>query len=90
MPLVKFTKNLQRFFPDIQTINVDGETVAEVVAALDQRYPGLAGYLLDDQGNLREHVNIFVNEELIQDRQALTDALEANDQVYILQALSGG
>ncbi|MEJ2263055.1 MAG: MoaD/ThiS family protein [Anaerolineales bacterium] len=90
MPLVKFTKNLQRFFPDLRTINADGETVAEVVAALDQRYPGLAGYLLDDQGTLREHVNIFVNEELIQDRQTLTDALEANDQVYILQALSGG
>jgi molybdopterin synthase sulfur carrier subunit len=90
MPLVKFTKNLQRFFPDLRASNVDGETVAEVVAALDQRYPGLAGYLLDDQGNLREHVNIFVNEELIQDRQTLTDALEANDQVYILQALSGG
>jgi molybdopterin synthase sulfur carrier subunit len=90
MPLVKFTKNLQRFFPDIQTINVEGETVAQVVAALDQRHPGLAGYLLDDQGTLREHVNIFVNEELIQDRQTLTDALEANDQVYILQALSGG
>lgn len=90
MPLVKFTKNLQRFFPDIQNINVEGETVAEVVAVLDQRYPGLAGYLLDDQGNLREHVNVFVNKELIQDRQTLADALEASDQVYILQALSGG
>lgn len=90
MPLVKFTKNLQRFFSDIQTINVEGETVAEVVAALDQYYPGLTAYLLDDRGALREHVNIFVNEELIQDRQTLTDALEAHDQVYVLQALSGG
>lgn len=90
MPLVKFTKNLQRFFPHIRTINVDGETVTQVVAALDQRYPGLAGYLLDDRGALREHVNIFVNEELIRDRQTLSDALGTNDQVYVLQALSGG
>jgi molybdopterin synthase sulfur carrier subunit len=90
MPKVKFTKNLQRFIPDLESVHVEGGTVAEVVQALEQHFPGLAGYLVDDQGALREHVNIFVNQELIQDPQALNDRVEADDQVYVLQALSGG
>ncbi len=90
MPVVKFTRNLQRFFPNLSTIEVEGATIAEVIAALDRRYSGLSGYLLDDQNALRQHVNIFIGEELIQDRQSLSDPVGPGDQVYILQALSGG
>lgn len=90
MPRVKFTKNLQRFFPDIETIHVEAGSVAQVVQSLEALFPGLAGYLVDDQGALREHVNIFINQELIQDPQTLSDPVQQDDQVYILQALSGG
>ncbi len=90
MPQVKFTRNLRRFFPDIDTVAVQGETVAEVVAELGQHYPGLTGYILDDHGLLRQHVNIFINEELIYDRKTLADPVQEEDQVYIMQALSGG
>ena len=90
MPLVKFTKNLQRFFPNLETVQVDGEDIAAVVGALDELYPGLAAYLVDDQGTLRQHVNIFIGEDLIQDPKTLSDKVKDEDQVYILQALSGG
>lgn len=90
MPQVKFTRNLRRFFPDIDTVTVQGVTVAEVVAELGEQYPGLTGYILDDHGLLRQHVNIFINEELIYDRRTLTDPVQGDDQVYIMQALSGG
>ncbi len=90
MPRIKFTRNLARFFPDLKEIDVEGETVAEVIAALDRRYPGLAAYLLDDQGALRQHVNIFLGEELIRDRTTLQDRVSPEDRVYIFQALSGG
>ena len=90
MPTVRFTSHLQRFFPSLSEIEVEGESVAEVVAALEQRFPGLRAYIVDDQGALRQHVNIFVRKELIEDRMALSDAVEAEDEVYILQALSGG
>ncbi|HAA14440.1 MAG TPA: molybdenum cofactor biosynthesis protein MoaD, partial [Cytophagales bacterium] len=44
----------------------------------------------DDQGQLRKHVNVFVGNTLIADRIGLSDALTAQDEVYIMQALSGG
>ena len=91
MPAVKFTTHLEKFFPGVtQGVSVEARTVAEVVNALDQRFPGLAAYLIDEQGALRKHVNIFVDDELIHDRQKLSDSLTASNRVYIFQALSGG
>jgi len=91
MPAVKFTTHPEKFFPGVtKGVSVEAGTVAEVVAALDQRFPGLAAYLVDDQGALRRHVNIFVDDDLILDRQKLSDSLTASNRVYIFQALSGG
>lgn len=90
MPQVRFTRNLQRFFPGLQEEQVDGSTVAEVIAALDARYNGLASYLVDERGALRKHVNIFVNDELVADRTTLQDPVGEKCQVHVIQALSGG
>ena len=42
------------------------------------------------KGALRKHVNIFIGDELIRDKRALSDAVSAETRVYIMQALSGG
>lgn len=93
MPTVRYTKHLARFFPDLANhsqLNIPGSTVAEVVANLDHVYPGLAAYIIDERGALRKHVNIFIDDELIHDRQSLQDAITKNDRLFIFQALSGG
>ena len=90
MPHVQFTRHLLRFFPDLQPGEIPGATVCEVVAALDARYPGLAEFLVDERGALRKHVNIFVGSTLLQDRQTLSDPLDAGAELFIMQALSGG
>ena len=90
MAVVKFTPNLKRFFPDLSEIEVEGANVAEVVAAVDSRWEGLADYIVDENGALRKHVNIFIGEELINDKQNLSDAVSKNSRIYIMQALSGG
>jgi molybdopterin converting factor small subunit len=90
MPHVAFTRHLQRFFPNLAEGDVPGGTVREVIDELERRHPGLASYLMDETGRLRRHVNIFVGEEPIHDRQRLGDRLAENDNVFILQALSGG
>ncbi|MCP4429327.1 MAG: MoaD/ThiS family protein [Chloroflexi bacterium] len=91
MARVKFTRHLARFFPTLgDNVNVPGQTVAEIVAALDEQYPGLAAYIVNERGALRRHVNIFIGQDLICDRETLQDAVKENDQVYIFQALSGG
>ncbi|MBZ0285482.1 MAG: MoaD/ThiS family protein [Anaerolineae bacterium] len=91
MPNIRFTTHLQRFFPELkQGVSIEGATVAQVVAALDRTYPGMADYIVDEHGKLRQHVNIFVDENLITDRQSLTDPVTERTQVFIFQALSGG
>lgn len=90
MVQVRFTSHLYRFFPGLTELNVEGQTVAEVVASLDEHYPGLADYVVDETGALRKHVNIFIGEDLIFDRKHLQDAVKTGDRVFIMQALSGG
>jgi len=88
---VRFTAHLYRFFPDLrEEEEVGGGTVAEVVASLDRRHPGLAGYVLDDHGALRQHVNIFIEDRPVRDRQRLLDKVDPSTTVFIMQALSGG
>ena len=85
-----------RFAPSIQKhqvvpdCDVAGGTVSEVLGQVFVRSPTLRGYVLDDQGAVRQHVAIFVNDRNIVDRQHLSDPLSDDDQVYVFQALSGG
>ena len=91
MPRVQFTSHLRRFFPDLgHDEEIAATTVAELVSALNDRYPGLADYVVDERGALRQHVNIFIGEERVRDRAGLSDPLDPRSQVFILQALSGG
>ena len=87
---MSFTPHLARFFPDLEEGHVVATTVAELLERLDERYPGLRGYLVDDRGRLRRHVNVFVGSEMVKDREALADEVDDSDDVYIFQALSGG
>jgi molybdopterin converting factor small subunit len=90
MAKANFTYALKRFFPGIAETAVKPGTVKEVLAQLEQSYSGLSGYIVDDQGQLRQHVNVFINGNLIKDRKSLSDMVEEGDEVYFMQALSGG
>ncbi len=92
MPKVSFARHLYRFFPALEgmEISVAARDVGEVIAELEKLSPGLAFYLIDERGQLRVHVNIFVEEELIADRQRLSDRVSPGSHVYVMQALSGG
>jgi sulfur-carrier protein len=90
MAQVSFTRHLQRFFPTLVEGQVPGATVREVIDELERRYPGFAAYIVDETGRLRRHVNVFVGDEPIWDRERLGDALKPDDTMFIAQALSGG
>jgi molybdopterin converting factor small subunit len=68
-------------------VEADGSTIAEVLDDLNRRYPGIRFRMIDEQDSIRPHMKIFVNGEQV---WALNTALESADEVYILQALSGG
>jgi hypothetical protein len=90
MAQVTLTRHLRRFFPSLEAGEVPGATVREVIDALERRHPGFASYVIDEAGRLRRHVNVFVGEEPVRDRERLSDALAPDARVFILQALSGG
>lgn len=90
MPTVKFTYALRRFFPALKTTPSKGGTLVEILDEMEACYPGVRGYLLDEQDRLRQHVNIFIDGTLIKDRTELSDSFSENAEIYIMQALSGG
>lgn len=90
MPQVKFTYALKRFFPGLKEVPAGGKSFGEVFTELNQLYPGISSYILDEQGSLRKHVNIFIDGKLINDRKTLSDPFTVNSEIYIMQALSGG
>ena len=57
---------------------------------IEERHKGIKDYIVDESGVLRKHVNIFIGNELIKDRNGLTDVAGENEEIYIMQALSGG
>ncbi len=90
MPIVKFTNALKRFYPDLKPVEIHADTVVEILEKLDVLYPRLSTYIVDEQGALRKHVNIFIGNNLINDKINLSDKVNHTDEVYIMQALSGG
>ena len=90
MALVNFTSALKRFYPDLQPVTVEAETIVEVLAALEKRHAGLSDFLVDEHGTLRPHINIFIGDRLITDRENLDDRVGEGDEILIFQALSGG
>ncbi len=92
MPSVHLTRHLSAFFPQLgrEDLVVEASTVGEVVQALERLAPGIGFYICDERSRLRTHVNIFVGKQMIRDRKGLTDPVAIDDEVHILQALSGG
>ncbi|GHE73626.1 MULTISPECIES: MoaD/ThiS family protein [Roseivirga] len=90
MATIKFTSNLKRFYPDLRPIEANCSNVREAVELIESEYEGLKDYIVDERGRLRKHVNIFIGNQLIKDREKLSDALKASDELYVMQALSGG
>lgn len=93
MSQVKFTRHLVRFFPELlnqNNIEVEGATIKVILANLNRQFPGISDYIVDEHGRLRKHVNIYVGDSLIRDRESLSDPVKPSDQIYFFQALSGG
>lgn len=89
MPTLSFTPNLLRHVP-VPSAHIGGATVREVLENYFRDNPQVRGYVLDDQGEVRKHITIFLNNEMLHDRVTLSDAVGHNDEIFVMQALSGG
>lgn len=89
MAQVSFTENLQRHL-SCPVVRGAGDTVSAVLNDVFRDNAALRSYLLDDQGRLRQHVAVYINDRLVADRDRLTDPVADGDEVFVFQALSGG
>lgn len=89
MPRISFTRNLERHLA-CPPVEVPGATVAAALGHVFAGNPRLRSYVLDDQGRLRKHVAIYVNQQPVGDRLELSDPVSGADEVFVFQALSGG
>lgn len=89
MARVSFTENLQRHVA-CPPCSAPGATLREVLDAVFATNPRARGYVLDEQGELRHHMVVFVDGELLRDRKRLSDLVRPDADVHVMQALSGG
>jgi sulfur-carrier protein len=71
-------------------VSVEGQTVGEVLQALDAEHPGFADRLLDDEGGLRKFVNVFVADDDVRFMDGLDTSVPDGETVAIIPAVAGG
>ena len=81
---------LRRLSDGQVTVSVNATDIESAIAALDQRYPGFRDRLLDDKGELRQFVNLYLNDEDVRYLQKLDTPVGEGDKISILPAVAGG
>lgn len=87
---VRIPTQLRELSAGASEVELDGATVADVLAALDAQHAGFAGRLFDGDGALRRFVNVFVDEEDIRFLDGVDTALRGGETVSIVPAVAGG
>lgn len=82
-PLRKLTNNEE-------LVAINGATIAEAIAELQTRFPGIQERLMDEKGEVRRFVNVYVNEEDIRFLKNQDTPLKDGDEISIIPAIAGG
>lgn len=87
---VLLPRSLQAYWEGEASVEVEGRHLGEVLAALGRVRPGLAERVLDDQGRVRRHVLLFLNQEAVGHLAPASVPVRGGDVVHILPSVSGG
>jgi len=71
-------------------VSAEGETLADVLDSLDSSYPGIKGRIVDEQGELRRFVNVYVGSEDVRFADGLGTKTPEGAQVSVIPAVAGG
>lgn len=88
--LVRIPGPLRSITAGESEVNVEGGSVADALGELESRFPEIRARLRDDQGEVRQFVNLFVNGEDIRFLDGLQTSLKTGDEMSILPAVAGG
>ena len=86
MAIVRLRGQLEKLAGGGSEHEIDGDTVNELLQGLESTFSALEGWILDERGVLRRHINVFVNGELAKPETEIG----ASDKIEILPAISGG
>ena len=86
MPVVRLRAPLSELAGGKRELELEGATVAEVLKALEREHPDTRGWILDERGEIREHINVFVNKEYGREETSVTPS----DCLHVIPAISGG
>ncbi|PZC45813.1 MAG: molybdopterin synthase sulfur carrier subunit [Chloroflexi bacterium] len=87
---VRIPAPLRRVTNGLDKVAVEGATLSDTLSALDSQFPGIKERLLDETGELRHFVNVYVNGEDVRFLQGLDTSTNAGDEVSIVPAVAGG
>ena len=91
MPVkVRVPTPLRRFTAGVDEVPADGDSIRSVIEDLERRHPGMSERLLDDKGELRRFVNIYLNGDDIRFLQQLDSQVKDGDDISIVPAIAGG
>ena len=71
-------------------LSASGETLGDVIADIDRRYPGFASRILDEAGALRSYVNVYIGDEDARNRGGSVAAVPDGSEVMVIPAMAGG
>ena len=81
---------LRRLSEGQMTVPVQATDLASAITALDARYPGFKDRLLDENGDLRQFVNVYLNDEDVRLGAGLRSKVGEKDEISIIPAVAGG
>jgi len=87
---VRIPTPLRKLTNEQELVEVSAGTVADAIAALQKQFPGIQERLVDESGQVRRFVNVYVNEEDIRFLQNQETPLKAGDEISIIPAIAGG
>jgi len=90
MPQFRIPGPLRRLSDGQTTVDVEATDLANAIEALDARYPGFRDRLLDENGELRQFVNVYLNDEDVRLGAGLGAKVQAKDEISIVPAVAGG
>lgn len=87
---LRLPRALLQYWDGPANVDLSGRTLGELFHELETRHPGLGARILDDQGRIRQHVAIFVNSEMLEERDPARVQLRGGDRVHVVPSVSGG
>ena len=88
--VVRIPTPLRRLTDGQDKVDVEGDSLGGVIDAMNDQYPGIRERICDDQGQLRNFVNVYVNGEDVRFLQGLETPTSAGDEVSVVPAVAGG